>query len=67
MSNPIIVPPEVNAILDEGDESGPYGVSFTISSVQLIDKDGNVVREVHWPQAGEFARNILKNSLIKLE
>ena len=59
----IIIPQEVNEIIDaaSGDDES-LAVLFTNDSARLVTKGGDeIIREVKWEKAGEFAANLLGN------
>lgn len=58
----LVPPADVQALFDEADDRGPYGAQLLLDRVQLVNvSTKEVVREVRWPQAGEFARRVLRN------
>ncbi len=61
----IIIPPEVAALLDEASTpGGNLRASPTNTSIQLVNpKNGAIVREVQWAEAGIWARRVLQASL----
>lgn len=63
--DPFPIPAEIQSILDEASiEDGHYSARPTETSIQLVDtRDGRIVREAQWENAGQFARNILRNCL----
>ncbi len=63
--SPLVVPDDINALLDEASiEGGPLSAKPTATSVQLVDRaTGTVIREVQWDRAGEWANNVLRTVL----
>lgn len=59
----LTIPPDISALLDEATLPDGRHAAFPMADrIQLIDTASRqVVREVLWPQAGEWARNVLNN------
>jgi len=66
MHEEIIIPPEVQALLDAATpmEDSPYGVAFTANSAQLRTADGKtLVKEVPWADAGKYGLRVLRQAM----
>lgn len=56
------IPEEVQSLFDEADDRGPFSAAVLTDRVVLVNRhDKQIVREVLWPQAGEYARRFLDN------
>lgn len=53
---PLVIPPEVETLLAEA--VPPYAAVLSATSILLIEEaSGQIIREVQWDRAGEWARN----------
>ena len=55
------IPPEVQEIFDQADESGEFSAVIGPDSIKLASKDGKTIyKEVKWPQVSEWSAQFLR-------
>lgn len=60
----IPVPLDIQSIFDAADETGPFGAVLTTHSVRLVNvANGEIVREVEWPDVGKWSKKALESIL----
>ena len=58
------IPDEVAEIFDEASvPDGPFSASFGPNCIRLVNKGGQVIREVQWADATEYGRRIIETTL----
>lgn len=60
----ITIPDEIAAIFDEATiPGGDFSAAFGPNCVRLVNRSGQVIREVQWADSTEYGRRILEASL----
>lgn len=63
----IKIPKEVQEIFDAADESGNNSAVIGEKSVKLVNKHGEILKEVEWADVIPWSRTFLTNVLTKVK